>query len=60
MLMVGQPAARCTEPGSLVPLEMKVKVNLSLSLINEALRHDDVWGSGYIDPRFVDLDTSWR
>jgi hypothetical protein len=26
----------------------------------EALRHEDVWGSGYIDTRFLDLVTSWR
>jgi hypothetical protein len=25
-----------------------------------ALRHDDVWGSGCIDPRILDLGTSWR
>jgi hypothetical protein len=24
------------------------------------LRHEDVWGSGCIDPHFLDLDTSWR
>jgi hypothetical protein len=27
---------------------------------NQALHHEDVWGSGCIDPRFVDLGTSWR
>jgi hypothetical protein len=36
------------------------KVKLSHFLINEALRHEDVWGSGCIDPRFLDLGTSWR
>jgi hypothetical protein len=36
------------------------KVKLSLRLTNETLRHEDVWGSGCIDPRFLDLGTSWR
>jgi hypothetical protein len=38
----------------------KVKVKLSLCLANQALRHEDVWGSGCIDPHFLDLGTSWR
>jgi hypothetical protein len=33
---------------------------LSLCLANSAQRHLDVWGSGRIDPRFLDLGTSWR
>jgi hypothetical protein len=28
--------------------------------VPEALRHEDVWGSGCIDPSFLDLGTSWR
>jgi hypothetical protein len=36
------------------------KVKLSLCLTNQALRHDGVWGSGCIDPHFLDLGTSWR
>jgi hypothetical protein len=36
------------------------KLKLSLCLINQALRHEDVWGSGGIDPCFLDLSTSWR
>jgi hypothetical protein len=35
-------------------------VKLSLFLINLALRHEGVWGSGYIDPYFYDLGTSWK
>jgi hypothetical protein len=35
------------------------KVKLSL-ITNYSLRHEDVWGSGCIDPRFLDLGTSWR
>jgi hypothetical protein len=35
------------------------KVTLSLSLANWALRHEGVWGSGSIDPRFLDLGISW-
>jgi hypothetical protein len=37
-----------------------VKVKLSLCLTNWALRHEGVWGSGCIDPHFLDLGTSWR
>jgi hypothetical protein len=33
---------------------------ISLCLTNFALRHEDVWGSGFVVPRFLDLDTSWR
>jgi hypothetical protein len=36
------------------------KVKLSLCLTNLALRHKGAWGSGCIDPRFLDLGTSWR
>jgi hypothetical protein len=41
-------------PKNTVP---RKKVKLSLCLTNQALRHEDVWGSGYIrvDPRFLDL-----
>jgi hypothetical protein len=38
----------------------KGKVKLSLCLINKALRHEGVRGSGCIDPHFLDLGTSWR
>jgi hypothetical protein len=36
------------------------KVKLSLCSTNESLRHEDVWGSGCTDPRFLDLGTSCR
>jgi hypothetical protein len=36
------------------------KVKLSLCLINQALCDEGVWGSGYIDPHFLDLSSSWR
>jgi hypothetical protein len=36
------------------------KVKLSLFLTNKALRHEDLWETGCIDPRFLDLGTSWR
>jgi hypothetical protein len=36
----------------------KVNVKLSPSLTNKALRHEGVWGSGCIDPHFLDLGTS--
>jgi hypothetical protein len=35
------------------------KVKLSLCLTNEALRHEGVWGSGCIEPHFLDLGTSF-
>jgi hypothetical protein len=36
------------------------KVMLSLCLTNKALHHEGVWGSGCIDPGFLDLGTWWR
>jgi hypothetical protein len=36
------------------------KVKLSLCFTNQALRHEGVWGSGCVDPHFLDLGTSWR
>jgi hypothetical protein len=39
---------------------IKVKVNLTLCLTNKALRHKGVWGSGCIDPDFLDLGSGWR
>jgi hypothetical protein len=35
------------------------KVKLPLCLTNKALRHGGVWGSGCIDPYFLDLGTSY-
>jgi hypothetical protein len=43
----------------LTQLTLKVKVKLSLCLINTALRHEGVWGRGCIDPHFLDRGTSW-
>jgi hypothetical protein len=40
--------------------EIHKKVNLSLCLHNHAALNEDVWGSGCIDPYFLDLDSSWR
>jgi hypothetical protein len=37
-------------------LEGKGKI---VSVPNYSLRHEDVWGSGCIDPGFLDLGTSW-
>jgi hypothetical protein len=31
-----------------------------LCLTNYTLRHEDVWGSGCIDPHFLDFATSWK
>jgi hypothetical protein len=39
---------------------VKKMVKLSLCLTNYTLRHEDVWGSGCIDPHFLDLGTSCR
>lgn len=35
-------------------------VQLFLHLTNNTLCHEDVWGNGYWDPRFLDLSSSWR
>jgi hypothetical protein len=43
----GSVASCIYEKGKVVPV------------LNE-LSHEDVWGSGYIDPHFLDLGTSWR
>jgi hypothetical protein len=39
---------------------LKIKVNLFLCLTKLALRHVDLWGSGCINPHFLDLGISWR
>jgi hypothetical protein len=44
--------------GSPLPSDKGQKVKLSLCLTNYAPRHEDVWGSGCIDPRIPDLGTS--
>jgi hypothetical protein len=40
--------------------DIKVKVKLSVCLSSEALCHEDVWASECIDPRILDLGSSWR
>jgi hypothetical protein len=40
--------------------KVKEKFKLSLYLTNSSQRHEDVWGSGCIDSRFLDLGISWR
>jgi hypothetical protein len=38
-----------------------IEVNVKpLRLTDSALGHEDVGGSGCIDPRFLDLSTNWR
>jgi hypothetical protein len=37
-----------------------IKLKLSLCLTNYALLHEGVWGSGCIDPHFLDLGISWE
>jgi hypothetical protein len=37
-----------------------IKVKLSLCSTNKALCYEGVWGSGYIDPYFLDFGTIWR
>jgi hypothetical protein len=41
-------------------MEPSMKVKLSLCFINYALRHEGVWGSGRLDPHFLDLGTGLR
>jgi hypothetical protein len=35
------------------------KVNLSLCLTNQKLRHEDVWKNQFIDPHILNLGTRW-
>jgi hypothetical protein len=51
---------RNTNIWSYKPTLGKKKINLSLCLNKQALHHEGVWGSGCIDPHFLDLGTSWR
>jgi hypothetical protein len=44
----------------LIAYILKVTVKLFLCLTNYALRHEGVWGSGRMNPHFLDLGTSWR
>jgi hypothetical protein len=46
-----------TKCNVLLVLRYHKNLKLSLCLTNYALRHEDVWGSGYIDPLFLDLST---
>jgi hypothetical protein len=41
-------------------LHFITKVKLALCLTDQSLYHDSVWGSGCIDPYFLDLGISWR
>jgi hypothetical protein len=43
---------------SLTNFFMYLKLQLYVTYL--ALLHEDIWRSGYIDPRFLDHDTSWR
>jgi hypothetical protein len=45
---------------SVAAMRTRTVVKLSLCLTNSALRHEGVWGSGCINPNFLDLGTSWR
>jgi hypothetical protein len=38
----------------------RINVKLALCLANKVLIHDDVWGNGWRDPRFVNFGDSWR
>jgi hypothetical protein len=49
-----------TVPSPRVCYPSSKKVKLSLCLSNNTLCQEGVWGSGCIDPHFLDLDTSWR
>jgi hypothetical protein len=41
-------------------IEFLIKGGKAVPVLNKAQRHEDVWGSGCVDPRFLDLGTSWR
>jgi hypothetical protein len=57
-MAASQMKQQFTSSGILQDIELKVK--LSLCLTTKALRHEGIWGSGCIDPHFLDLGTSWR
>jgi hypothetical protein len=44
-------------PGQILNYRIKGKV---VPVLNWTLRHEGIWGSGCIDPRILDLNTSWR
>jgi hypothetical protein len=41
-------------------LQRTAQAKSFLCLTNWALRREDVWESGYVDPRILDHDTCWR
>jgi hypothetical protein len=55
----GLPTLCLQAPNTLRSVKVR-KVKLSLCLTDQALRHEDVWGNGRIEPRILDLVTSWR
>jgi hypothetical protein len=48
---------RLLQPVDIIATKGKQKVNTVLYL---TLRHEDVWGSACLGPRFLHLGTSWR
>jgi hypothetical protein len=53
VLLDGSVVRRDAEVFGNKTVSLKVKINLSLCLINEALYHSDRWGSGDIAPQFL-------
>jgi hypothetical protein len=45
---------------SALALFVSGKVKLSLFLINQTLRHENVWESGCIDPHVLGHGTDWK
>jgi hypothetical protein len=39
---------------------LRKMIKSSLCLTNKVLRHEHLWGSGCISPRFLDLGTIWK
>jgi hypothetical protein len=62
-LLCRAPGSCCYRPEGCSVFETCLstsQVKFSPFLTHSALRHEGVWGSGCIDPHFLDLGTSWR
>jgi hypothetical protein len=57
---VSQPGRFPPPPGEITPITQRIGDYLAAWRGEEFLRHEGVWGSGCIDPHFLDLGTGWR
>jgi hypothetical protein len=57
---IGMCEFLCYTTLAIIRIIIGKKVKVSLCLTNYALRHEDVWGSGRIDPRILEAGTTAR